>query len=150
MLPADAQGTREVKKLSKHRENAADHAQMKQTSRRVCASLADVCHNPMGRPKYSRYIATITWTKVRGANIITKVGELPTIPMTPSCDSMIRILMANARAAVVNVILINLKSNGTYIFVRMKALKRFFLDFPELDLSPDSLSERSPVIPRWE
>jgi hypothetical protein len=137
---------REVKKLSKQRENAADHAQMKQTSRRVCASLADVCHNPMGRPKYSRYIATITWTKVRGENIITKVGELPTIPMIPFCDSMARILMATARAAVVNVILMNLKSNGTYIFVRMKALKRFFLDLPELDLSPDSLSERSPVI----
>jgi hypothetical protein len=141
---------REVKKLSKQRENAADHAQMKQTSRRVCASLADVCHNPMGRPKYSRYIATITWTKVRGENIITKVGELPTIPMIPFCDSMARILMATARAAVVNVILMNLKSNGTYIFVRMKALKRFFLDLPELDLSPDSLSERSPVILGWE
>lgn len=53
MLLADAQGIREVKKLSKQRENAADHAQMKQTSRRVCASLADVRHNPMGRPKYS-------------------------------------------------------------------------------------------------
>jgi hypothetical protein len=74
------------------------------------------------------YIATITWTKVRGANIITKVlantclsschlsshevtyGELPTIPMTPSCNSVMRILMATARAAVVNVIFMNLKS----------------------------------------
>lgn len=150
MLFADAQGIREVKKLSKQRENAADHAQMKQTSRRVCASLADVRHNPMGRPKYSRYIATMTWTKVKGANIITKVGELPTIPMTLYCNSTIRILIATARAAVVNVILMNLKSNGTYIFVRMKVLKRFVLDLPELDLSPDSLSERSSVIPRLE
>lgn len=150
MLLADAQGIREVKKLSKQRENAADHAQMKQTSRRVCASLADVRHNPMGRPKYSRYIATMTWTKVKGANIITKVGELPTIPMILYCNSTIRILIATARAAVVNVILMNLKSNGTYIFVRMKVLKRFVLDLPELDLSPDSLSERSSVIPRLE
>lgn len=138
MLLAGAQGTRDVKKLSKQSENAADHAHMKQTSRRVCASLADVRHNPMGRPKYSRYIASITWTRVRGANIITKVGELPTIPMTPSRNSVIRILMATARAAVVNVILMNLKSNGTYKFVRMKALKRCFLDLLELDLSPDS------------
>jgi len=150
MLLADAQGIREVKKLSKQRENAADHAQMKQTSRRVCASLADVRHNPMGRPKYSRYIATMTWTKVKGANIITKVGELPTIPMILYCNSTIRILIATARAAVVNVILMNLKSNGTYIFVRMKVLKRFVLDLPELDLSPDSLSERSSVISRLE
>lgn len=30
-----AQGTREVKKLSKHRETAADHMQMKRTSERV-------------------------------------------------------------------------------------------------------------------
>lgn len=74
------------------------------------------------------YIATMTWTKVKGANIITKVlanvcssschlssceltyGELPTIPMILYCNSTIRILIATARAAVVNVILMNLKS----------------------------------------
>jgi hypothetical protein len=37
-------------------------------------------------------------------------GELPTIPITPYCNSKMRILIATARAAVVNVILMNLKS----------------------------------------
>jgi hypothetical protein len=44
---------RDVKKLSKQRERAADHAQMNRTSDRVCASLAEVRQSPKGRPKYS-------------------------------------------------------------------------------------------------
>lgn len=53
MLDVDAQGTSEVKKLSKHRERAADQAQIKRTSDSVCASFPDVRHKPRGRPKYS-------------------------------------------------------------------------------------------------
>ena len=53
MLDADAQGTKEVKKLSKHRDSAADQAQMNRTSDKVWANLADVRHKPKGRPKYS-------------------------------------------------------------------------------------------------
>ena len=53
MLDGDAQGTREVKKLSKHRDSAADQAQMSRTSDNVCANLAEVRHRPKGRPKYS-------------------------------------------------------------------------------------------------
>jgi len=49
----EAQGIREVKKLSKQSDNAADHAQMKRTSDSVCANLADVRQRPKGRPKYS-------------------------------------------------------------------------------------------------
>ena len=44
---------RDVKKLSKHRLNAADQAQMKRTSKRVWASLPDVLQRPNGLPKYS-------------------------------------------------------------------------------------------------
>lgn len=50
----------EVKKLSKQSESAADHAQMDNTSSSVCASFAEVRQRPSGRPKYSRYIATMT------------------------------------------------------------------------------------------
>lgn len=50
----EAQGTREVKKLSKHKERAADHAQTNRTSVRVWASLLEVFQRPRGRPKYSR------------------------------------------------------------------------------------------------
>ena len=49
----DAQGTIEVKKLSKQSESAADQAQMKSTSSSVCASLPDVRQRPSGLPKYS-------------------------------------------------------------------------------------------------
>lgn len=55
MLAGDAQGMREVKKLSKQRDKAADHAQIKHTSRRVWASFPEVRHKPRGRPKYSSY-----------------------------------------------------------------------------------------------
>ena len=55
MLDGDAQGIVEVKKLSKHRDNAADQAQMNKTSDNVCANLAEVRHKPKGRPKYSSY-----------------------------------------------------------------------------------------------
>lgn len=44
-----------MKKLSKQRERAADHAQMKTTSERVWKSLADVRQRPRGLPKYSSY-----------------------------------------------------------------------------------------------
>ena len=50
---ADAQGIREVKKLSKQRARADDHAQMKTTSKSVYASFHEVCQRPSGRPKYS-------------------------------------------------------------------------------------------------
>ena len=50
---ADAQGIREVKKLSKQRESAPDHAQMNTTSVSVWKSLPDVRQSPSGRPKYS-------------------------------------------------------------------------------------------------
>jgi hypothetical protein len=53
IVDADAHGIIEVKKLSKQSDSAADHAQMKKTSERVCASLAEVRHKPSGRPKYS-------------------------------------------------------------------------------------------------
>lgn len=59
MADAEAHGIREVKKLSKHSDSAADHAQMKRTSDRVCASLADVRQRPNGRPKYSSWEDTI-------------------------------------------------------------------------------------------
>ena len=54
-LVADAQGMREVKKLSKQRENAADQAHMKKTSDKVCINLPEVRHRPSGRPKYSSF-----------------------------------------------------------------------------------------------
>jgi hypothetical protein len=50
---AAAHGSGEVKKLSKQRLSAADQAQMKRTSKSVCASLCDVRQSPSGRPKYS-------------------------------------------------------------------------------------------------
>lgn len=53
VLDWDAQGTKEVKKLSKHRDSAADQAQMSKTSDNMCANLAEVRHKPKGRPKYS-------------------------------------------------------------------------------------------------
>lgn len=53
ILDAEVQGTTDVKKLSKHRESAADHAQMNSTSKRVWASFAEVRQSPKGRPKYS-------------------------------------------------------------------------------------------------
>jgi hypothetical protein len=53
IVDAEAHGIIDVKKLSKQRDSAADHAQMKKTSKRVCASLAEVRHRPSGRPKYS-------------------------------------------------------------------------------------------------
>lgn len=122
-----AHGTRDVKKLSKERERAADQAHMKRTSMRVWASLLEVRQRPRGRPKYSRYMATMTWTRVSGANMITSVlcgqfvkfyggnrtntyGELPTAPIIPLCNSISRIRIATPRAAVVNVILMNRKS----------------------------------------
>lgn len=51
MLDGDAQGTTEVKKLSKHNDSAADQAQMSRTSDSVCANLTEVRHKPKGRPK---------------------------------------------------------------------------------------------------
>ncbi len=48
-----AQGMMEVKKLSKDRPKAADHAHINTTSTSVCASLAEVRQRPSGRPKYS-------------------------------------------------------------------------------------------------
>ena len=54
-FPSSEQGMTEVKKLSKHNDNAADHAHMKSISSNVCASFPDVCHSPRGRPKYSSY-----------------------------------------------------------------------------------------------
>lgn len=54
------QGISEVKKLSKQSERAADQAQMKRTSERVCASLADVRQRPRGLPKYSSYFLVST------------------------------------------------------------------------------------------
>lgn len=53
VLDGDAQGTSEVKKLSKQSDRAADQAQMNRTSERVWASLAEVRQRPNGRPKYS-------------------------------------------------------------------------------------------------
>ena len=53
MLDGDAQGTKEVKKLSKHSDSAADQAQMSRTSDNVCANLAEVRLKPKGRPKNS-------------------------------------------------------------------------------------------------
>ena len=55
MLDEDAQGMREVKKLSKESARAADHVQMNTTSKRVYASFHEVCQRPSGRPKYSSY-----------------------------------------------------------------------------------------------
>jgi len=52
---AEAHGISDVKKLSKHSDSAADHAQIKRTSESVCASLPEVRHKPKGRPKYSSY-----------------------------------------------------------------------------------------------
>ena len=52
VLDGDAQGIREVKKLSKHRDSAADQSQMNRTSDKVCANLAEVRHKPKGRPEY--------------------------------------------------------------------------------------------------
>lgn len=53
MSEADAQGIGDVKKLSKQRASADDHAQMKTTSKSVYASFQEVCQRPRGRPKYS-------------------------------------------------------------------------------------------------
>lgn len=106
----EAHGTREVKKLSKHRERAADQAHIKSTSNSVCASFPEVRHKPRGRPKYSRYTAVKTCTSVNGAKIITRVGELPRAPMMPYSRSRCRTLIATPRAAVVNVRLIKRKS----------------------------------------
>jgi hypothetical protein len=50
---SDAHGSGDVKKLSKHSESAAAHAQIRPTSKSVCASLCDVRQSPSGRPKYS-------------------------------------------------------------------------------------------------
>jgi hypothetical protein len=89
-------------------------------------------------------MATMTWTSVKGANIITRVGELPTTPITSYFNSWSLMRMATAKAEVVKVMFINLKSRGTYIFDKMKALKRFFLDGLAEDISvPDSSSRLS-------
>ena len=53
VLDGDAQGTKEVKKLSKHKDSAADQTQMSRTSDNVCANLAEDRQRPKGRPKYS-------------------------------------------------------------------------------------------------
>lgn len=37
------------------------------------------------------------------------------------------------------------RTRGTYMFDKMKALKRFFLDRPRVDFSPDSASCLSPI-----
>ena len=143
-----AQPRTEVKKLSKQRERAADQAQIKKVSERVWKSLADVRQRPSGRPKYSSYkgenvrvrdncqqinsltyIAAMTCTSVRGANMMTRVlgnrskradltsnhrcetyGELPTAPIMLNTCSFRRILIATARAAVVKVMLITRNS----------------------------------------
>jgi len=54
-LEGDAHGTRDVKKLSKQSERAADQAQINKTSESVWVSLPEVRHKPRGRPKYSSY-----------------------------------------------------------------------------------------------
>jgi hypothetical protein len=53
MADALEHGMGDVKKLSKQRDSAADQAQMKNTSSKVLANLADVRQRPSGRPKYS-------------------------------------------------------------------------------------------------
>lgn len=59
VLDGEAHGTRDVKKLSKQRERAADQAQINKTSERVWVSLPEVRHKPRGRPKYSSYTEII-------------------------------------------------------------------------------------------
>lgn len=58
----------DVKKLSKHSDNAADHAQMKSVSESVWKSFEDVRQSPSGLPKYS------SWK--RRSTIDRKIGQV--------------------------------------------------------------------------
>lgn len=109
----DAHGIKDVKKLSNESESAADQAHMNRTSESVCASFPDVRQRPRGRPKYSKYMAIITCTSVRGANMIMRVGELPTAPISPFWNSQRLIRTDIPSAAQVKEMFITRNNKGT-------------------------------------